>query len=140
MPMIALLFALTAFLYATVGFGGGSTYNAILIETAADYRMVPVVALVCNLAVTGLATIRAGLQQRAHALRALPILATSMPAAFLGGMTPISELHFKLVLGGLLCLSALKLGAEVLFDRRLAYEGETRQRLKGLAPRSASVR
>jgi hypothetical protein len=51
MPMLALLFFLTAVLYAAVGFGGGSTYNALLVLADTDYRLLPSIALACNLIV-----------------------------------------------------------------------------------------
>ncbi len=51
MPILALLFLVTAVLYATVGFGGGSTYNALLVLADTDYRLLPSVALLCNLIV-----------------------------------------------------------------------------------------
>ena len=49
--MLVLAFFVTAVLYASVGFGGGSTYNALLILTNIDYTLVPVIALFCNLIV-----------------------------------------------------------------------------------------
>ena len=48
---LALLFAATAALYASVGFGGGSTYIALLALAALDYRALPVIALLCNIIV-----------------------------------------------------------------------------------------
>ncbi|MEM9739927.1 MAG: hypothetical protein AAF829_08655 [Pseudomonadota bacterium] len=50
-PLLTLLFAATALLYAAVGFGGGSTYNALLVLGEVDYRLVPSIALMCNLIV-----------------------------------------------------------------------------------------
>ena len=47
----ALAFVAVAFLYASVGFGGGSTYTAILIETGMAYDLVPPVSLLCNIVV-----------------------------------------------------------------------------------------
>ena len=45
MPGLAALFFLTALLYGAAGFGGGSTYNALLVLAGTDYRSVPVIAL-----------------------------------------------------------------------------------------------
>ena len=40
MPLyLIFLFFVTAALYASVGFGGGSTYNALLVLSGVDYRM-----------------------------------------------------------------------------------------------------
>ena len=47
MPLLVLagLFFLVAVAYSSVGFGGGSTYNALLILSGMDYRLVPAIAL-----------------------------------------------------------------------------------------------
>ena len=42
---LTLAFLITAFLYASVGFGGGSTYNALLILYNVDYLLIPKIAL-----------------------------------------------------------------------------------------------
>lgn len=55
---LAALFLVTAVLYAAVGFGGGSTYNALLVLADVDYRLVPSVALICNLIVVTGSVIR----------------------------------------------------------------------------------
>ena len=45
------LFFFAALCYSMVGFGGGSTYLALLVLFSVPYAMVPKVALVCNLIV-----------------------------------------------------------------------------------------
>ncbi len=55
---LALAFALTALLYASVGFGGGSTYAALLALSGLDYRLLPLVALACNIVVVAGGSIR----------------------------------------------------------------------------------
>ncbi|WP_239026111.1 hypothetical protein [Sphingomonas paeninsulae] len=57
MLTLAVAFFGTALLYASVGFAGGSTYNALLVLAGVDHRIFPVIALVCNLIVaTGAAS------------------------------------------------------------------------------------
>jgi len=56
--MLALGFFVTALLYASVGFGGGSTYSALLALAGFDYRLLPIVALCCNIVVVSGSTIR----------------------------------------------------------------------------------
>lgn len=51
MITLALAFALTALVYASVGFGGGSTYNALLALSGVDYHLLPAIALTCNMIV-----------------------------------------------------------------------------------------
>lgn len=51
LPLLIAAFLITAALYASVGFGGGSTYNALLVMSGADYRVLPSIALLCNIVV-----------------------------------------------------------------------------------------
>jgi len=99
MPALTLLFLVTAALYAAVGFGGGSTYNALLVLADTDHRILPSIALLCNLiVVTGgvLQYRRAGdLDWRF----ALPFMALSIPMAWLGGRMPIDQDAFVPLLG-----------------------------------------
>ncbi|MGB5811145.1 MAG: sulfite exporter TauE/SafE family protein [Polyangiales bacterium] len=104
---LALLFLLTAALYASVGLGGGSTYNALLVLAEADYRVLPSIALLCNLVV-----VSGGVYQYRRAgqldLRfALPYVVPSIPMAWLGGRTPIERDAFILLLGISLAVAAL---------------------------------
>jgi uncharacterized membrane protein YfcA len=107
--MLAAAFALTALLYAAVGFGGGSTYSALLALAGFDYRLLPLLSLACNVVVVAGSTIRfarAGLTPwRGAAL----LTAIAAPAAFLGGLTPITESTFLTVLGASLVLTGLTL-------------------------------
>lgn len=102
-------FLLTAFLYASVGFGGGSTYTALLAMSGGDYRLIPIVSLVCNLVVvTGgvFAYVRAGVMDWR---RLLPLTFVSAPFAWAGGLMPIKEAAFMAVLGISLVVSGLVL-------------------------------
>ena len=109
MPLLAAAFALTALLYASVGFGGGSTYSALLALSGFDYQLLPVLSLACNIVVVGGSTVRfarAGLTPwRGAAL----LTAIAAPAAFLGGLTPIKEAAFLTLLGVSLVLTGLTL-------------------------------
>ena len=51
MLLLAILFLVTAILYASVGFGGGSTYLALLLIWGVPYFIFPVIALSCNIIV-----------------------------------------------------------------------------------------
>ena len=114
MIVIALAFIAVAFLYASVGFGGGSTYTAILIESGLSWELVPPVSLVCNLIV-----VTGGVYHYARAghlnLRfALPLIAGSVPAAFAGGLLRLQEAMFLQVLG----FALLAAGLLLVLDRR----------------------
>ena len=51
MLVLAILFFFTAILYSSVGFGGGSTYLALLLIWGVPYLIFPVIALSCNIIV-----------------------------------------------------------------------------------------
>ncbi|MEL6663490.1 MAG: sulfite exporter TauE/SafE family protein [Pseudomonadota bacterium] len=107
--LLPVLFALTALLYAAVGFGGGSTYNALLVLGDVDYRLIPSIALMCNIIVVAGGMWRFG-QQRALPVRRMALLlATSIPAAWIGGRIPVSELVFVGLLGSALLLAGLRM-------------------------------
>ena len=85
MLWLAGLFGVVALVYASVGFGGGSTYTALLALWGVDYRLIPVIALFCNIiVVTGgsIRFVRAGLVSWPQVL---PLLLISAPLAFAGG-------------------------------------------------------
>ncbi|WP_370176944.1 sulfite exporter TauE/SafE family protein [Alteriqipengyuania sp.] len=102
-------FCITALLYASVGFGGGSTYSALLALWGMDYRLLPVVSLLCNLVVViggSMRFARAGITPWRGALA---LTAIAAPAALLGGLTPIGERAFLMLLGASLCVAGLAL-------------------------------
>ena len=51
MIILSILFFITAILYSSVGFGGGSTYLALLLIWDIPYYIFPVIALLCNIIV-----------------------------------------------------------------------------------------
>jgi hypothetical protein len=56
--LLALGFLVTALLYASVGFGGGSTYSALLALSGLDYRLLPLISLSCNIMVVAGSSVR----------------------------------------------------------------------------------
>ncbi|WP_095011198.1 sulfite exporter TauE/SafE family protein [Tsuneonella mangrovi] len=120
MPGLAIAFFITALLYAAVGFGGGSTYSALLAMAGFDYRLLPVLSLACNIVVVSGSSIRfarAGLTPWRGAILLTGIAA---PAALLGGLTPIGKGAFLTILGASLVLT----GITLLLPRSSANEGE----------------
>lgn len=111
MPLLILaaLFLLAAVAYSSVGFGGGSTYNALLILSGMDYRLVPAIALSCNiLVVTGgvFHYSRAGFLSIGQLL---PFIVLSVPMAWLGGSLLVSEQVFIGLLGFSLLVAAAQM-------------------------------
>lgn len=109
MLTLAAAFLATAVLYASVGYGGGSTYNALLALSGFDYRLLPAIALACNIVVVTGGTVRFARAGITPWRGALTLTAIAAPAAFLGGLTPIGESTFLTLLGASLVLTALTL-------------------------------
>ena len=130
MSWLAVAFSGIALLYASVGFGGGSTYTALLVFSGLQVSLIPIVSLVCNLAVTSTGTWKAWRAGLYEGSGSLVILAFSVPAAFLGGLTPISEPGLILLLGLSLLFAGLQLGwRSVAPGRRAAPPPRPRARI-----------
>ena len=101
-----------ALVYSMAGFAGGSSYLALLVLSGMDYRLLPAVALVCNLAV---ASHSFYFFRRHFSLKSvLPFAVTSVPLAYLGGRMEIEKKTFILLLG----LSLLAAGFRLFFSRK----------------------
>ena len=98
MLLLAILFLATAALYSSVGFGGGSTYLALLLIWGVPYFIFPVIALSCNIIVVSgncFNYIRAG---NLNFKLLIPYLIGSIPLAFIGGSLPIEKRLFEILL------------------------------------------
>jgi uncharacterized protein len=107
-------FLITALLYASVGFGGGSTYSALLALSGIDYRILPAISLVCNIIVVTGGTIRFARAGLLDWRRALPLALVAAPFAWAGGLTPIKETTFLT----LLAVSLAAAGVALLVQRK----------------------
>lgn len=112
--VLSLLFVVIAFLYSSVGFGGGSSYTALLMAAGFDYSYVPVVSLLCNLIVVSGGVYHYSRQGALDWRFAMPLIVGSVPAAFIGGTLRLAERDFVTVLGAALLVSGLLL----LLDRQ----------------------
>ena len=119
MIVLAAAFLAAALLYASVGYGGGSTYSALLALYGVDYRLLPVIALACNIVVVTGGSIRFARAGITPWRSALVLTAIAAPAAFLGGLVPIGQGLFLTILGAALVLTGLTLLVPVR-----AHEGE----------------
>ena len=98
MVLLAILFLATAALYSSVGFGGGSTYLALLLIGGIPYFIFPVIALSCNIIVVSgncFNYIRAG---NLNLKLLIPYLIGSIPFAFIGGSLLIEKRLFEILL------------------------------------------
>ncbi len=119
MIILPIFFFITAILYSSVGFGGGSTYLALLLIWDTPYYIFPVIALFCNIiVVTGNSVnyIRAG----NHNLKLLlPFLIGSIPFAYIGGTLIINKEIFEILL-----FLVLSVAGSLLLMNNKAYENK----------------
>ena len=109
MIILSFLFLLTATLYSSVGFGGGSTYLALLLIWDVPYLIFPVIALFCNIIVVSgncINYIKAG---NINLKILTPYLISSVPLAFIGGSISIDKNFFEILLFIILALAGIML-------------------------------
>lgn len=116
---LSLSFFVTALLYAAVGFGGGSTYNALLALAEVDYRVMPVLALICNLIVVSGGTYRFVRAGHLNLRRVAPWVVASVPAAWIGGYIYVPEKIFIGTLGFSLLFAGLQILQQAFRDRKI---------------------
>lgn len=112
--LLALLFFLTALIYSSVGFGGGSTYIALLVLGGVALADVPVVALACNIVVVTVGTLRFAREGLVDWKRLAPLVSLSVPFAWLGGFISVPAWLFV----GLLTAALTIAGLLMLFQRQ----------------------
>ena len=109
MIILPILFFVTAIIYASVGFGGGSTYLALLLLWDVPYYIFPIIALACNIIVVSgnsFNYIRVG---NLNIKLLLPYLLGSIPFAFIGGSIEIDKNIFEIILFVVLAVAGLLL-------------------------------
>ena len=114
--LIILAIFIVAVLYSSVGHGGASGYLAVMAFLAVAPEVTRPTALMLNLFVASIGTVqfyRAGyFSWRIF----LPFAAASIPLAFVGGMIHLPTDVYKIVLGVVLCLAAVRLAINLKGD------------------------
>jgi len=102
-------FFVIAMVYASVGFGGGTSYLALMAVLALPFEVMRPAALLCNIVVVTGGTIIFYREKLLDFRRVWPFLIFSVPMSFLGGYYPIREAAFFNILGITLVAAALTL-------------------------------
>ncbi len=103
-----LLLALAALAYSAVGHGGASGYLAVMALLGTAPATMRPTALVLNIVVATIGTVQ--FARAGHFRWSLfwPFAVASIPAAFLGGRVALTDSHYRVVVGAVLLLSALR--------------------------------
>ncbi len=109
MSVLVPCFFVVATLYSMVGFGGGSSYLALLVLFKIPYQEIPIIALLCNISVSSIAAfyfIRGGYFRWKLFL---PYAIPAIPFAFFGGNIAIEKQLFFFLLAICLFVAGLRL-------------------------------
>ena len=107
--LIAIAVLVMAMLYSTVGHGGGSGYLAVLAIAAIAPEQMRPTALLLNILVASLATWKFGVTSTFRKQLFIPLVLSSIPAAFIGGGIELPSVVYKPIVGVVLIYAAFRL-------------------------------
>ncbi len=107
MIILTIFFFITAILYSSIGFGGGSTYLALLLIWDVPYYIFPILALICNIIVVSGNSINFLKSKNINFNLLYPYLIGSIPFAFIGASISIDKNLFEILLFFILILAGI---------------------------------
>ena len=122
MIILSILFFITAILYSSVGFGGGSTYLALMLIWDIPYYIFPIIALFCNIIVVFGNSINYVRSGNLNVKLLLPYLLGSIPFAFFGASIEISKNLFEILLFLILAVAGVLLFIESYFLKNKEFK------------------
>lgn len=101
MPYWELLvfFFIIAVVYSSVGFGGGSSYLALLSLYTIPFIEIRLIALICNVIVVTGGVILFVRNKQVNFKKVIPLVLLSVPAAYVGAVLRIGQQTFFIILG-----------------------------------------
>ena len=100
------LFFLIAFVYSSVGLGGGSSYTALMAVFGMNTLEIPLISLTLNLFATSVGSYNFIRNKHAKLKLILPFLISSIPMAYVGGALKLQkEIFYWILLTSLVLLS-----------------------------------
>jgi len=106
--VVAVLFAAVAVLYSSVGHAGASGYLAIMGLAGVEPGLMRPTALVLNILVASIVVVRFARAGQIDWRALLPLLAASVPLAFLGGLIVLPGTIYKPLVGVVLLVAAVR--------------------------------
>ncbi|MDC0863776.1 sulfite exporter TauE/SafE family protein [Candidatus Pelagibacter sp.] len=107
MIILSIFFFITAILYSSVGFGGGSTYLALMLIWDIPYYIFPIIALFCNIIVVSGNSINYIRSGNLNLKLLTPYLFGSIPFAFFGASISIEKELFEILLFFVLVIAGI---------------------------------
>ena len=109
MIILSIFFLITSILYSSVGFGGGSTYLALMLIWEIPFYIIPILALCCNIIVVSGNSINYVRSGNLNLNLLIPYLVGSIPFAFFGASISISKELFEIILFIILFIAGILL-------------------------------
>jgi uncharacterized membrane protein YfcA len=109
MIILSIFFLITSILYSSVGFGGGSTYLALMLIWEIPFYIIPILALCCNIIVVSGNSINYVRSGNLNLNLLVPYLIGSIPLAFFGASISISRELFEIILFIILFMAGILL-------------------------------
>ena len=109
MIILSIFFLITSILYSSVGFGGGSTYLALMLIWEIPFYIIPILALCCNIIVVSGNSINYVRSGNLNLNLLVPYLVGSIPFAFFGASISISKELFEIILFIILFIAGILL-------------------------------
>lgn len=116
--VLLISFFLIALVYSSVGFGGGTSYIAILAVMSVSFELLRPTALLCNIVVVTSGSIIFYREGLLDLKKNWIFLAASVPLAFLGGYWPVTQDTFFVMLGVTLMIASILLWFQNSFHRK----------------------
>ena len=107
MIILTIFFFITAIFYSSIGFGGGSTYLALMLIWDIPYYIFPVIALICNIIVVSGNSINFLRTKNINLNLLTPYLIGSVPFAFFGASISIDKNLFEILLFFILLIAGI---------------------------------
>ena len=107
MIILSIFFLITSILYSSVGFGGGSTYIALMLIWEIPFFIIPILALCCNIIVVSGNSINYVRSGNFNLKLLFPYLLGSIPFAFFGASISISKELFEITLFVILSIAGI---------------------------------
>jgi uncharacterized protein len=104
---LVILFFIIAAVYASAGFGGGSSYLAVMALFGLPQNVMRPTSLMCNIVVVLGGTYIMWKNGYLNFKKIIPLSIASVPLAYFGGLIKLSDRTFFLLLGSSLILAAL---------------------------------
>ena len=107
MIILTIFFFITAILYSSIGFGGGSTYLALMLIWDVPFYIFPIIALICNIIVVTGNSINFSRTKNINFSLLIPYLIGSVPFAFFGASISIDKNLFEILLFLILLIAGI---------------------------------